>query len=61
MKEYCKNILRVNSNCSRCLLCSSVCPNGTIIIMNEEIKFKKDSLFCGLCLSLCPEEAIEKI
>jgi len=29
--------------------------------MNEEIKFKKDSLFCGLCLSLCPEEAIEKI
>lgn len=59
--EYCKNILKVKNNCSECLLCTTICPNGTIFLMDKKITFIKDSNFCGLCISICPEDAIEKI
>lgn len=43
--------------CSRCGLCSKVCPVGNII-MEAFPGFGDSCLFCQRCISLCPGEAI---
>ena len=51
-------------NCSRCLVCSSLCPFEAITRDTETDKMLLDiekCQVCGICYSTCPAQAIDTI
>ena len=45
--------------CSGCGLCVSVCPTGTITLIEGRAAVSGEaSIFCGHCAAVCPQEAI---
>lgn len=45
--------------CNGCGLCVTVCPTGTIILEGEKATTSGgESIFCGHCEAVCPQEAI---
>jgi nitroreductase/NAD-dependent dihydropyrimidine dehydrogenase PreA subunit len=45
--------------CTGCGACVSVCPTGTIsLIEGKAVVSGKESIFCGHCEAVCPQEAV---
>jgi len=57
--------IRINDEyCSKCTVCSSVCPFEAISVDEEtgEVKLDIESCqICGICFSSCPASAIESV
>ncbi|MFA6379420.1 MAG: EFR1 family ferrodoxin [Candidatus Omnitrophota bacterium] len=45
--------------CTRCGLCSKVCPVSNIVMQNEKPSWLTHCQHCMACLQWCPEEAIQ--
>jgi coenzyme F420-reducing hydrogenase delta subunit/NAD-dependent dihydropyrimidine dehydrogenase PreA subunit len=53
-----------DDNCSRCMVCPSVCPFDAISFEEKTVQVKLDiekCQACGICSSACPASAIETI
>ena len=56
--------LQANAACDLCNICSFACPTGSLAIGesggSRQLQHRPDSCIgCGLCLSLCPQQALE--
>lgn len=58
-----ENRIEINrSLCSGCGLCVSVCPTGTISLVDEKAAVTEaESISCGHCEAVCPQAAIRVI
>ena len=47
--------------CTRCGLCSEVCPSGIIKVtdMGPELTWPKACIKCGHCVAICPQAALD--
>ena len=50
-----------NDVCTRCGICTRVCPQMALTLENEIILEKGKCINCGLCQSKCPVEAIRGV
>ena len=48
-----------NNKCSGCGVCTSLCPNGNIRIIDGRPKFGKSCVGCMACAFGCPKDAIK--
>ncbi len=50
------------SNCNNCGLCSKVCKDQTLLVIDKKLIINTDPLFgcigCGQCVAICPYDAI---
>ncbi|MEW6584267.1 MAG: nitroreductase family protein [Nitrospirota bacterium] len=55
-----ENGIEIDRNlCNGCGLCVTVCPTGTISLIEEKAAVSgEESIFCGHCEAVCPREAI---
>jgi ferredoxin len=55
-----ENRIEIDSDlCSGCGLCVNVCPTGTLsLIEGKAAASEEESIFCGHCEAVCPNEAI---
>lgn len=58
-----ENRIEINrSLCSGCGLCVSVCPTGTISLVDEKAAVTEaESISCGHCEAVCPQKAVRVI
>lgn len=58
--EYPFASISINSKCTVCGACTSMCPAGALKRENGSIKFiYRYCIACGLCEKACPEEALK--
>ncbi|MFH1848578.1 MAG: 4Fe-4S binding protein [archaeon] len=50
-----KNILKISDKCTKCGICTKVCPMQLNV---SEIRVKPDCIKCGRCVSACPANAL---
>jgi nitroreductase/NAD-dependent dihydropyrimidine dehydrogenase PreA subunit len=52
--------IRINAEeCSRCFICTRVCPNQSLSIINDEISINHEfCISCGHCAAVCPTGCI---
>lgn len=52
--------LEVNTRCINCDLCRLVCPEESVIIHDNQYVIDSWSCtLCGVCIELCPTDAIK--
>jgi quinone-modifying oxidoreductase subunit QmoB len=52
-------ILYDRDRCATCLTCFRVCPHGAVLFTDKPTFLPRACQRCGICASLCPNEAIE--
>jgi formate hydrogenlyase subunit 6/NADH:ubiquinone oxidoreductase subunit I/flavodoxin len=59
-KNVAKRWLGVNDKCIGCALCSDICPNNVIKIVDGKAKFTNidDCVLCFRCVNFCPRGAV---
>jgi len=50
--------VKINSDCTQCGLCISICPMGNFENQNNKIVTKQNCTICYRCINKCPEKAI---
>lgn len=62
-KPVSKIIRRIDTRCTHCSACITVCPAGALVIEDRntmEVKFIEDKCTaCSLCIPACPYKAME--
>jgi len=50
--------VKINSNCTQCGLCSSICPMKNLTAESGKIAQENNCIACYRCVNKCPEKAI---
>jgi Fe-S-cluster-containing hydrogenase component 2 len=50
--------VRINSDCTLCALCVSICPMNNLQCENGDIVHQSNCILCYRCINKCPQKAI---
>ena len=58
MERNAHKLYKINSDCSLCKVCVSVCPMKNLVCENNKIAHKNNCTICYRCVNKCPQKAI---
>jgi ferredoxin len=53
-----RDSIRINSGCTQCALCVSICPVNNLKNENGRITHNSNCMICYRCINKCPQKAI---